>query len=216
MKRFLTLSTSLLIVLAGCGATSASAAYETGNATSVVASTEEAPRTLIAMVFGLKDEKAMGFIEKDAADRTVARLKEEARQEKLDHNADKLVEMVKRLKKYVGHTWYVPSGASPSGWDCSGLVTWAYAQIGEELYHSASVQKNSGKMVTASEAKLGDIVAFGWKGYRGAQHSGIYLGEGMMLHAGGHVGMRTEIVDVSEWADGSGNSLITYTRILDN
>lgn len=215
MKRFLTLSTSLLIVLAGCGATTASALSETGNAKTSPVNTTVTEGTMLARIFGLR-ANTMGLIEKDAADRTLANIKAQKHQEKLDHNADLLVEMVKQLKKYVGHTWYVPSGASPSGWDCSGLVTWAYGRIGEELYHSASVQKNSGKKVKASEAKLGDIVAFGWKGYGGAQHSGIYLGEGMMLHAGGHVGMRTEIVSVSEWADGSGNSLITYTRILDN
>lgn len=217
MKRFLTLSTSLLIVIAGCGANSASAVDETGNATMLVADVNtKAPNDpMLARIFGL-EAREMGLLEKEAADRLLARLEAQQHQEELDHNATRLVEMVKKLKKYVGHTWYVPSGASPSGWDCSGLVTWAYGQIGEELYHSASVQKNSGKKVKASEAKLGDIVAFGWKGYRGAQHSGIYLGEGMMLHAGGRIGHRTEIVSVSEWADGSGNSLITYTRILDN
>ena len=215
MKRFLTLSTSLLIVIAGCGANSASAVDETGNAKPSTVNTAVTEETMLTRVFGL-EAREQGLLEKDAADRLLARLEAQQHQEELDYNATRLVEMVKKLKKYVGHTWYVPSGASPSGWDCSGLVTWAYGQIGEELYHSASVQKNSGKKVKASQAKLGDIVAFGWKGYGGAQHSGIYLGEGMMLHAGGHVGMRTEIVSVSEWADGSGNSLVTYTRILDN
>lgn len=218
MKRFLTLSTSLLIVLAGFPLQSAVATNETGNANPVtVASTEAtATQTLFEKAFGLQKEKQMGVIEKDAADRTLARIKMEIRQQKLDHNAELLEAMVEKTKKYVGRTWYVPSGASPSGWDCSGLVTWAYAQIGEDLYHSASVQKRSGEKVKASEAKLGDVVAFGWKGYNGAQHSGIYLGDGKMLHAGGRVGMKTEIVSVSEWADGSGNTLITYTRILDN
>jgi cell wall-associated NlpC family hydrolase len=216
MKRFLTLSTSLLIVLVGCGVDSAVAYDETGNAKTVVASSEATTPTLFSLVFGLREEKPMGLIAQDAADRTLARLKMEIRQQKLDHNAELLEAMVGKTKKYVGRTWYVPSGASPSGWDCSGLVTWAYAQIGEDLYHSASVQKKSGKKVEASEAKLGDVVAFGWKGYSGAQHTGIYLGDGKMLHAGGRVGMRTEVADISDWAKGSGNTLITYTRILDN
>lgn len=215
MKRFLTLSTSLLIVLAGCGSMSAQAVSETGNAEGAFVSQEAEAQTLLAKAFGLQ-QRDKGWFEQDAADRLAKRIEQANLQEELDHNATRLVEMVKGLKKYVGHTWYVPSGASPSGWDCSGLVRWAYAQIGVDLYHSASVQKHSGKIVKASEAKFGDVVAFGWRGYDGAQHSGIYLGEGMMLHAGGHVGMRTEITSISEWAEGSGNTLVTYTRILDN
>jgi cell wall-associated NlpC family hydrolase len=214
MKRFLTLSTSLLIVLAGCGATTASAIDETGNAKTVVASVEATAQSVIAKAFGLKENTQVGIVEEDAANRAAAFLEAKAHQEKLDHNTELLEVMVKKTSKYVGRTWYVPSGASPSGWDCSGLVTWAYAQIGKDLYHSASVQKHSGKIVKTP--KVGDIVAFGWKGYDGAQHSGIYLGDGKMLHAGGHVGMRTEVADISEWAEGSGNTSITYTRILDN
>jgi cell wall-associated NlpC family hydrolase len=214
MKRFLTLSTSLLIVLAGCGATSASAIDETGNADAISKVEVASPSSLVAEAFGITAQKKVGIVQQEAQERYAAVMKEQARQEKLDHNADKLVEMVKELKKHVGRTPYVPFGASPSGWDCSGMVRWAYAQIDIDLYHSASVQKHSGKIV--KEPKFGDVVAFGWKGYRGAQHSGIYLGEGMMLHAGGHLGMYTEITSIKEWAEGSGNSLVTYTRILDN
>jgi cell wall-associated NlpC family hydrolase len=212
MKRFLTLSASLLIVLAGCGASGANA-IETGNAkTEEVGSVETS--TFIELILGMGEEREMGLVEKYAAEQAARYEAELARQEMLDANAEKLALMVKKLKKYVGKTYYVFSGASPAGWDCSGLVSWGYAQIGKDLYHGASTQKHSGKIVKTP--KVGDIVSFGWKGYRGSQHSGIYLGDGQMLHAGGYAGMRTEITDISDWAKGSGNTLVTYTRILAN
>jgi cell wall-associated NlpC family hydrolase len=209
MKRFLTLSTSLLIVLVGCSTPSA-VAHETGNAKASVSA--DANVKTIGLFIG--KPKAQGLVQQYAEEQQARYLKNLAHQMELLTNAGNLQKMVRVTKKYIGHTWYVPSGASPSGWDCSGLVRWAYAQIGVDLYHSASVQKNAGKIV--KEPKFGDIVAFGWKGWNGAQHSGIYLGDGQMLHAGGHRGMRTEITNISGWAKGSGNTLVTYTRILDN
>lgn len=215
MKRFLTLSTSLLIVLVGCGISDA-AADETGNAKTTKVVVE--PVSILEMLTASNEPQ--GLLAKDAARRT-AEAKAEAdkleaelaRQAKLVQNAELLATMVKKAKSHIG-TPYVPFGASPSGWDCSGMVRWAFAQIDKDLYHGASTQKHSGKMVKTP--KVGDIVAFGWRGYNGAQHTGIYLGDGKMLHAGGYVGMRTEVADISDWAKGSGNTLVTYTRILPN
>lgn len=123
----------------------------------------------------------------------------------------KIRSAVLELRKHVGETWYVFSGSTPSGWDCSGLVMWFYGQLGYELKHRASVQKNSGIIV--DKPKIGDIVAFGWKGYEGAGHVGVYIGDGYMIHAGGGPGQRTSIVKVDDFAKGNWNSLVTYTRI---
>ena len=62
----------------------------------------------------------------------------------ISSNTAKLHTAIKKLKKYVNKTWYVFSGDTPRGWDCSGLVKWTYDQLGIDLKHSASVQKNSG------------------------------------------------------------------------
>jgi cell wall-associated NlpC family hydrolase len=187
-------------------------ALETGNAKVMVSTITKIETPLVAL--GVTQPKAVGLVQEYAEKQQAAYNKQMAHQALLIKNANKITLMVNKTKKYAGHTWYVRSGASPSGWDCSGLVRWAYARIGVDLYHSASVQKHSGKIV--KKPKMGDIVAFGWKGWSGAQHSGIYLGDGKMLHAGGHAGMRTEITSISKWAEGSGNTLVTYTRILDN
>ena len=99
----------------------------------------------------------------------------------IDRNTQIVKNAIAKLKQYVGKTWYVFSGSTPSGWDCSGLTMWTYQQVGIELRHSASIQKNAGKKYKTP--KIGDVVAFGWKNYSGAQHVGIYIGNGKMIHA---------------------------------
>ena len=127
-------------------------------------------------------------------------------------NTTKMSSTIKKLKKYANKTWYVFGGATPSGWDCSGLVLWTYEQMNVDLYHSASVQKKSGDFVKAIDAKPGDIVAFGWKGWKGAGHVGIYIGNGKMIHSPAP-GRRTIIQSVKSFA--KYYSKVTYTRILE-
>jgi cell wall-associated NlpC family hydrolase len=75
---------------------------------------------------------------------------------------------------------YVWGGASPSvGFDCSGLVVWAYAQVGITLEHFTGDLWNEVVHIPYSEAKPGDLVFF----YADIQHVGIYIGGGMMVDA---------------------------------
>lgn len=130
----------------------------------------------------------------------------------IDGNTQRVKNTIAKLKQYVGKTWYVFSGSSPRGWDCSGLTMWTYQQLGIELKHSASVQKNAGKKYKTP--KIGDVVAFGWKNYSGAQHVGIYIGNGKMIHAPAP-GQRTAIVSVKKWAKMNWNTKVTYTRFIE-
>jgi cell wall-associated NlpC family hydrolase len=76
---------------------------------------------------------------------------------------------------------YVWGGASPAtGFDCSGLVQWAYGQAGIALPRVASAQEQVGVPVpTLADAVPGDLVFYGNPAY----HVGIYLGDGYMVDA---------------------------------
>lgn len=143
----------------------------------------------------------------------LAELTEQAKtQEILDKNTEKMNKAIEELSKYVNVTWYVFSGSSPRGWDCSGLVKWTYKQMGVDLYHRAGAQKNSGKFVKEKDAKVGDLVSFGYKGYSGAWHIGIYIGDGKMIHSPRR-GLRTRIQSVDSF--GARYNEVKYTRIIE-
>jgi cell wall-associated NlpC family hydrolase len=74
---------------------------------------------------------------------------------------------------------YVWGGSSPaSGFDCSGLVRWAYRRLGVDLPHSSFALYDHGRRVARSRMKPGDLVFFS-----GVGHVGVYLGRGRMVHA---------------------------------
>ena len=129
----------------------------------------------------------------------------------LSFNTKNISDAISSLKKHVGKTWYVFSGNTPSGWDCSGLTMWFYQQLGVELEHRASKQDTAG--IEANDPKPGDIVVFKYKGYNDAYHVGIYIGDGLMIHAPKH-GHVTRIENVKTF--GGSYSKISYRRIIDS
>jgi peptidoglycan DL-endopeptidase CwlO len=87
---------------------------------------------------------------------------------------------------------YVWGGASPSGFDCSGLIMYAYAQIGVSLPHHAASQYGMGSPVSRDALEAGDLVFF-----NGLGHAGIYIGGGQFIHAP-HTGDVVKISSLSE------------------
>jgi cell wall-associated NlpC family hydrolase len=94
--------------------------------------------------------------------------------------------------RYLGVP-YVWGGASPRGFDCSGLVMYVFAQIGVSLPHSSYSQFGMGIPVTLSELQPGDLVFFA-----GASHVGIYIGGGQFIHAP-HTGDVVKISSLTGW-----------------
>jgi peptidoglycan DL-endopeptidase CwlO len=74
---------------------------------------------------------------------------------------------------------YVWGAAGPTTFDCSGLVVWAYGQLGISLPHYTGDLWNSGPHIPRDELQVGDLVFF----YAGLDHVGIYVGNGMFLDA---------------------------------
>ncbi len=74
---------------------------------------------------------------------------------------------------------YVWGAAGPSSFDCSGLVLWAYAQVGISLPHFTGDQWNMGVHVGRNQLEPGDLVFF----YPDIGHVGLYIGNGLMVDA---------------------------------
>ncbi len=90
---------------------------------------------------------------------------------------------------------YVWAGSTPeSGFDCSGLISWAYAQVGVSLPHNAAAIYAGGTPVPLEALEPGDIVSF-----HGSGHAGIYIGGGQYVHAP----QTGDVVKVSSLSDRS-------------
>jgi peptidoglycan DL-endopeptidase RipA len=81
----------------------------------------------------------------------------------------------------------IDSGAGTTGFDCSGLVLYAFAGVGIKLPHYSGSQYNMGRKIPSAQMRRGDVIFYG---PGGSQHVTIYLGNGQMLEApytGSHV-----------------------------
>jgi cell wall-associated NlpC family hydrolase len=74
---------------------------------------------------------------------------------------------------------YIWGAAGPTTFDCSGLVMWAYQQVGISLPHFTVSQYNSGVHVSRNDLEPGDLVFF----FPNISHVGMYIGNGMMIDA---------------------------------
>ncbi len=111
--------------------------------------------------------------------------------------------IVKTALTYLGVP-YVWGGATPSGFDCSGLVQYVYLQHGIYLPHYSGFQAQMGIEVPLAQIAAGDLVAF----RAPVSHIGIYIGNGLFIQA-----PRTgDVVKVSRLADRS--DLTHIRRIL--
>lgn len=132
---------------------------QTSNSTAVASSADDAPMT--------RSSRA-GVTEKH----------EDVKVE-LDHSKEG-----KGLSGVVGAAYsgigtpYVWGGETRSGWDCSGMVKWAYAQAGISVPRGTSALLSSGRFVRTTTPQPGDLVF-----QNGGGHVGIYVGNGQMIGA---------------------------------
>jgi cell wall-associated NlpC family hydrolase len=193
MKKILTIAV-LTSVLTTC-ATSATA-------------DEEVPKPVVEEVAGEVDHQTFIEFLIDFDKKQTLLQKQAAEFQQAQLRASKMETRISALEQYVDKTWYVFSGITPDGWDCSGLVMWYYSEFGIELEHSVTAQMHSGK--NPEDPMPGDIVAFKYNGSKIGYHNGIYVGNDMYIHAP-KKGTWTKLSSVSEYA--GEHSVPVYTRI---
>ncbi|HEX3028868.1 MAG TPA: SH3 domain-containing C40 family peptidase [Clostridia bacterium] len=105
-----------------------------------------------------------------------------------DSNLPAIVEYSER---FIG-TPYVWGGNDPSGFDCSGFVKYVYHSFGFELNRVACDQAKQGTWVGKTDLLPGDLVFFDTDGgHNYINHVGMYIGNGMFIHASSSAGKVT-------------------------
>ncbi|MDR3320680.1 MAG: C40 family peptidase [Desulfovibrio sp.] len=107
---------------------------------------------------------------------------------------------------------YLSGGTSPAtGFDCSGLVWWAYKRNGLQVPRKAVEQAYAGAAISPHNARPGDIVVFRTSHSPNGLHTGLHAGGSMFIHSprkGSAV--RTESMEIPYW----GNKLVMVRRVL--
>ena len=86
----------------------------------------------------------------------------------------------------------IDSGSGTTGFDCSGLVLYAFAGVGIKLPHYSGAQYDLGRKIPSSQMRRGDVIFYG---PGGSQHVTLYLGQGQMLEAP-DVGLKVRVAPV--------------------
>ncbi|MFJ4640479.1 NlpC/P60 family protein [Streptomyces hygroscopicus] len=93
-------------------------------------------------------------------------------------NGSKAAQAIAFAKAQLGKP-YVWGATGPSSFDCSGLTQAAWKSAGISLPRTTWDQVKAGTRVSTSELQPGDLVFF----YDDISHVGLYIGDGMMIHA---------------------------------
>lgn len=101
---------------------------------------------------------------------------------------------------------YVFGGTTPAGFDCSGLTSYAYAQVGITIPRTAGAQGTIGTAVAYSDMLPGDLIVWDY-----GAHVGIYTGNGRMTHsANPSTGVLSS--SISYWSINSGQTITAIRR----
>lgn len=92
--------------------------------------------------------------------------------------------VVRAAASQVGKASYRSGGASPGkGFDCSGLVYWAYKKNGIKVPRITTDQARAGRAVPKNQARPGDIMVFRTRESQRGLHTGLYAGGNSFIHS---------------------------------
>ena len=98
-------------------------------------------------------------------------------------------QIVAFAEQFLG-TPYVWAGSSPSGFDCSGFVSYVFKNFGYTVNRTAASMYTTGVAVDKSELQIGDAVFFA-SSSESIGHEGIYIGDGEFIHSSSGCGYVT-------------------------
>lgn len=130
--------------------------------------------------------------------------------DELNANNDSRDTVVETAKNCLGKP-YSYGSTGPNSFDCSGLVTYAYKQVGVAVPRTSRSYYSVGKSVSINEAQAGDIVCFSSRGGT-ITHVGIYIGEGQFIHAA--TGSAYQVSTNSIYEDYYSSRLVSIRRVL--
>jgi len=108
-------------------------------------------------------------------------------------------------------TPYMWGGTDEDGFDCSGLIQFAYAQVGIRLPRFSGAQIGAGSPVTPAPELLrpGDLLGFANGGSGATDHVGLYIGDGAFIHSSS-TGVRISAITEPFWQ----HRLVAARRII--
>jgi hypothetical protein len=128
-------------------------------------------------------------------------------EEKAPVNYDQLLPIA---KKYIGVP-YAWGGTSPSGFDCSGFISYVYEQLDIRLPRISKDMAKAGEPVKRAELRIGDLVFFNTYG-SDISHAGIYIGNNEFIHSQDGKGVSINLLnDPFYW----GKRYVGATRVLE-
>lgn len=145
------------------------------------ATQEESRATLLSKQMGKKVAQAQAkenILNSAAYKQALVVFQQTGKYPNIDIKGDTLGEQALRFALGKIGTPYVWAAAGPDAFDCSGLVMWAYEQVGIQLAHFTGDQWDEGQHVSRDELRPGDLVFF-----FNIDHVGLYIGNGLMVDA---------------------------------
>ncbi len=119
--------------------------------------------------------------------------------------------VVQTASTQVGKPYRLGGDTPREGFDCSGLIYWAYEQNGVRVPRVTTSQAQAGVSVKSSKLLPGDILVFRSKDSSSGLHTAIYAGQGKFIHSpNSRSKVRIEQLAVPHWK----KTLVDARRIV--